>query len=475
MEGLRAVKTWPISGALFNVFGPVYWPVKGVSVNAFRKVLLQSRSCPGSMSEAISTLTSPQGEPGSIPAGSSDFGKWGSCRTMPLVGGSSRGSPVSPASSFRHHSIFTSITLIVSQELAIKSRPNLFAFSLLCARENEHTFKQQNSAGSPQLHVAACITSCISRRGVELERHAGSAYTYDTIDSRYVGAASDCSLVHMQEDADMRSVIFKKFRKLGIKSLRESNSKVREHVIKDLRKNILLTLATQLNVLTVRYIVPTCILHKVINETLEYGDAFTSVYGITMADSELVDSDSMKRKNDVHEVTSARHTDHVVHPWRPVSGMPTLAFHAPSSTMVARARGRRGEFGGICKVPFNLNTATGRWGPPGRCAAVNCHLAALRAVSFTARVFFGGVWLGQVAGEGMLRPYSFPSPVSGVPKAKAAAAALRWERNSPGARGRVACISLRLICPNASSVGGRGGLGESRGLAGSQQRGLESR
>ncbi|KAJ8872518.1 hypothetical protein PR048_026124 [Dryococelus australis] len=52
------------------------------------------------------------------PAGSPDFRKWESCRTMPLVGGFSRGSPVSPAPSFRRRSIFTSITLIGSQNLA---------------------------------------------------------------------------------------------------------------------------------------------------------------------------------------------------------------------------------------------------------------------------------------------------------------------------------------------------------------------
>ncbi|KAJ8893621.1 hypothetical protein PR048_006221 [Dryococelus australis] len=41
------------------------------------------------------------------PAGSPDFHKWESCRTMPLVSGSSRGSPVSHAPSFQRHSFFT--------------------------------------------------------------------------------------------------------------------------------------------------------------------------------------------------------------------------------------------------------------------------------------------------------------------------------------------------------------------------------
>ncbi|KAJ8891073.1 hypothetical protein PR048_010582 [Dryococelus australis] len=59
--------------------------------------------------------------------GSPDFRKWESCRTKPLVGGFfSWGSPVSPASSFRRHTIFASITLIGSQDLVVKSHPNLF-------------------------------------------------------------------------------------------------------------------------------------------------------------------------------------------------------------------------------------------------------------------------------------------------------------------------------------------------------------
>ncbi|KAJ8880807.1 hypothetical protein PR048_017278 [Dryococelus australis] len=62
---------------------------------------------------------------GSFPAESSDFDKWISCRTMPLAGGFSRVSAVFPALSFRHCSILTSITFIGSQDLTVKSRPNL--------------------------------------------------------------------------------------------------------------------------------------------------------------------------------------------------------------------------------------------------------------------------------------------------------------------------------------------------------------
>ncbi|KAJ8880819.1 hypothetical protein PR048_017290 [Dryococelus australis] len=57
------------------------------------------------------------------PAGSQDFRKWESCRTMPFVGGFSRRSPVSPTPSFRRRSILTSIALTGSQDLAVKEPP----------------------------------------------------------------------------------------------------------------------------------------------------------------------------------------------------------------------------------------------------------------------------------------------------------------------------------------------------------------
>ncbi|KAJ8878799.1 hypothetical protein PR048_019385 [Dryococelus australis] len=54
-----------------------------------------------------------------------DFRIKESCRTMPLVGRFSQGSAISPTLSFRCCSIITLITLIDSQELAVKSRPNI--------------------------------------------------------------------------------------------------------------------------------------------------------------------------------------------------------------------------------------------------------------------------------------------------------------------------------------------------------------
>ncbi|KAJ8866701.1 hypothetical protein PR048_032562 [Dryococelus australis] len=74
-----------------------------------------------SLRGTVSTLASHQARRtnwAQSPAGSQDFRKWESCRTMPLVGGSPQGSPVSPALSSRRCSIFTSITLIGSQDLA---------------------------------------------------------------------------------------------------------------------------------------------------------------------------------------------------------------------------------------------------------------------------------------------------------------------------------------------------------------------
>ncbi|KAJ8874344.1 hypothetical protein PR048_025190 [Dryococelus australis] len=74
------------------------------------------------------------------PAGSPDFGMWESCRSITLVGGSSRGSRVSSAPSFRRCSI---LTLVI---LTVKSRPNLFT------HENSREGNQSDPAtlvGSP--------------------------------------------------------------------------------------------------------------------------------------------------------------------------------------------------------------------------------------------------------------------------------------------------------------------------------------
>ncbi|KAJ8890829.1 hypothetical protein PR048_010338 [Dryococelus australis] len=85
-------------------------------------------SVPNTLS--IKNILSNPGAAVQSPAGSPDFRIWESCRTMTLVSGFSRRSPTSPALSFRRRSILTSITLIGSQDHAVKSRPNLFTYSL---------------------------------------------------------------------------------------------------------------------------------------------------------------------------------------------------------------------------------------------------------------------------------------------------------------------------------------------------------
>ncbi|KAJ8891984.1 hypothetical protein PR048_004549 [Dryococelus australis] len=70
---------------------------------------------------AVSLLVSHQGDPGSISGWvTSDFRMWESCRTMSLVGGFSRGSPVSPALSFR--SIPQSPTLALKIPMRVRAR-----------------------------------------------------------------------------------------------------------------------------------------------------------------------------------------------------------------------------------------------------------------------------------------------------------------------------------------------------------------
>ncbi|KAJ8891749.1 hypothetical protein PR048_004302 [Dryococelus australis] len=76
-------------------------------------------------------------------AWSPNFRKWESCRTMPFAGGFSRGSPVSPALSFRRCSILTSITLIGSQDHDVKNRPNLFPHII-----KKNCFKSNNVMGT---------------------------------------------------------------------------------------------------------------------------------------------------------------------------------------------------------------------------------------------------------------------------------------------------------------------------------------
>ncbi|KAJ8890310.1 hypothetical protein PR048_009818 [Dryococelus australis] len=95
----------------------------------------------------VELLASLQGEPGSIPCGATpEFRMWESCRTMSLVGGFSRGSPVSPALAFRRYSTVYSprFTLIGCQDLYVKSRRNLFTSPLIAKNDTYEVKLLQN-------------------------------------------------------------------------------------------------------------------------------------------------------------------------------------------------------------------------------------------------------------------------------------------------------------------------------------------
>ncbi|KAJ8893643.1 hypothetical protein PR048_006243 [Dryococelus australis] len=104
-----------------------------------------------------------------FPAGSPDFRMWESCRTMPLVK-----LPFPPPPPFRRHSIPTSIILIGSQYLAVKSRPNLFSHSRAMTnlrRGSEHfarVYRQQQLCH----HLAAYVVPETKGRVFHASRRA---------------------------------------------------------------------------------------------------------------------------------------------------------------------------------------------------------------------------------------------------------------------------------------------------------------
>ncbi|KAJ8892681.1 hypothetical protein PR048_005262 [Dryococelus australis] len=82
-------------------------------------------------------------------AWSLDFRKWKSSRTVPLADGYSRGSPIFPVPSFRHDSIFTSITLICSQGLPFQQMPTEGGL-LLVSFKLHHSHKTQRPVQASQ-------------------------------------------------------------------------------------------------------------------------------------------------------------------------------------------------------------------------------------------------------------------------------------------------------------------------------------
>ncbi|KAJ8867406.1 hypothetical protein PR048_031207 [Dryococelus australis] len=98
------------------------------------------------------------------PAGSfPNYRMWESCRTMPLAGGFYRECHVSLALSLWRCSILSSLTFIGSQDLAVKSRPNLFTrFKYTTSAATDFYNPQRIREGSgpegniPEHHLADC-------------------------------------------------------------------------------------------------------------------------------------------------------------------------------------------------------------------------------------------------------------------------------------------------------------------------------
>ncbi|KAJ8878840.1 hypothetical protein PR048_019429 [Dryococelus australis] len=95
-----------------------------------------------------------------------------SCRTMPLVGGFSRGSPVSPTLPFRRFSMLTSIARIGSRDLAVNSCSFLFTHSLFCAISSgslgmSPTYNMASGVSNLQLQcsIVSCFTSALKAGG----------------------------------------------------------------------------------------------------------------------------------------------------------------------------------------------------------------------------------------------------------------------------------------------------------------------
>ncbi|KAJ8876122.1 hypothetical protein PR048_024031 [Dryococelus australis] len=98
-----------------------------LTVHWLSAVTVEGHYYPGDVKHRVDQWLEPDSIPGWL---TPDFRKLESCRTIPLVGGVSRGCPVSPAPSFRRCSISTAITLIGSQDLAVAG----FSFEEASAR-----------------------------------------------------------------------------------------------------------------------------------------------------------------------------------------------------------------------------------------------------------------------------------------------------------------------------------------------------
>ncbi|KAJ8875723.1 hypothetical protein PR048_023622 [Dryococelus australis] len=142
------------------------------------------RSCAGVATVAERLACSPPTKANRVqfPAGSPNYCKWESCRSMPLVGGFSLGSPVPPS----FHSGAASLNLIGSQDLAVKSRPNIFSYSIAVLKSTlvmglVQRAKRRFSAQLFAIQPHRCKVALVQRENTSCNSAARRRQTLSTV------------------------------------------------------------------------------------------------------------------------------------------------------------------------------------------------------------------------------------------------------------------------------------------------------
>ncbi|KAJ8872383.1 hypothetical protein PR048_025987 [Dryococelus australis] len=139
----------------------------------------------GTMGAVWTTLASHQGELGSIPGQVTAFSQVGIVTDDAVGRRVFSGISRFPAPSFRRRSIFTSITLIGSEELDVKRRPNIFAVVALFKIQNVRKLNPPN-CGSDMSHRCR-----YGQHGIENGIGKWSGEIWTALNSEY-GAAPRC-------------------------------------------------------------------------------------------------------------------------------------------------------------------------------------------------------------------------------------------------------------------------------------------
>ncbi|KAJ8884295.1 hypothetical protein PR048_016152 [Dryococelus australis] len=154
-----------------------------------RQLQVQNTKSQGAVTEWLACSPPTKVNQAQYLAGSPDFRKWESCRTMSLVGGFSWGSPISLAHSFRCFSILTSITLISSQDLTISFREGDSSGVTVRLLASHH--------GKPGLIPGRVTQGVVYQLDVALEsvdtQRSGLVFIYDMSDSKYSNFDYDLS------------------------------------------------------------------------------------------------------------------------------------------------------------------------------------------------------------------------------------------------------------------------------------------